>query len=253
MDEAAGLLRCSGFYQAEAPATDVEFKTVTQSMTFKKGLGLPGRVWATGRPAWIPNVQEDSNFPRAPYAARAGLHAAFAIPIISSGRIVGVLEFFRKDSLPIDQSLLESMRVLGMHLGQFLDRKTMENEKAKIEAQFIQSQKMEAVGRLAGGVAHDFNNLLTAISGYSELLMRSLDPNDPRCADVEEIKKAGVRAASLTRQLLVFSRKQVMQLKILDLNSIATDTQKMLARLIGEDIELTMILSPTSAVNIEKR
>ncbi|TMQ29599.1 MAG: PAS domain S-box protein, partial [Planctomycetota bacterium] len=112
------------------------------------------------------------------------------------------------------------------------------------QEQFRQSQKMEAVGRLAGGVAHDFNNLLTIITGYGELVLAGLAPDDPAHQLVTEIKRAGDRAASLTRQLLIFSRQQVLEPKVLDLNALISDTDKMLRRLIGEDVKLTCVLSP---------
>jgi len=106
------------------------------------------------------------------------------------------------------------------------------------EKQLVQSQKLEAVGRLAGGISHDFNNLLTVILGYSDIMKRNLQPGDRLRRNVDEIIKASERAASLTRQLLAFSRKQVMQPKVFDLDTVVSDLEKMLRRMIGEDIEL---------------
>ena len=117
-------------------------------------------------------------------------------------------------------------------------------EQEALEQQFRQAQKMEAVGRLAGGVAHDFNNLLNVILGYSDLLDENLAADDPAHRKLAQIHKAGQSAAGLTRQLLAFSRQQVLQLSILDLNAIVTDTEKMLRRLIGEDVEVVTVLGP---------
>jgi two-component system cell cycle sensor histidine kinase/response regulator CckA len=119
-------------------------------------------------------------------------------------------------------------------------------EKRALENQFRQAQKMEAVGRLAGGVAHDFNNLLTVIMAYTEILSADLGPGDERREDLDEILKASKAAASLTRQLLAFSRQQVIEPRLVHLNEILGSSHKMLGRLIGEDIELVSNLSESS-------
>jgi signal transduction histidine kinase/CheY-like chemotaxis protein len=122
-------------------------------------------------------------------------------------------------------------------------RERLEREAALV-TQLQQSQKMEAIGSLAGGVAHDFNNILTAILGYTEMVLARLKPGDAIREDLDAVHKAGEKAASLTRQLLAFSRRQLMQPKVLDLNSIVRELDKMLRRLIGEDVELSTHLAP---------
>lgn len=124
------------------------------------------------------------------------------------------------------------------------DRKRAEEALKASEEKLRQAQKMEAVGRLAGGVAHDFNNLLTAINGFSDLLLMSIGKEDPRRSHLEEIRKAGARAAALTGQLLSFSRKQVLAPRVIDLNEVVKGMETMLRRLIGEDITLITELEP---------
>ena len=118
-------------------------------------------------------------------------------------------------------------------------------ERRHLEQQLLLSQRLEAVGKLSGGIAHDFNNILGVIIGYSEALQQKMGADDPMREAIDEIEKAGQRAAALTQQLLAFSRKQVLEPKVLDLNSIVADVEKMLRRLIGEDVGLEIISSPT--------
>ncbi len=117
-------------------------------------------------------------------------------------------------------------------------------ERKKLEQQFFQAQKMEAIGKLAGGVAHDFNNILTVIQGYSDLLLTKIPEHEPFYREILQIKKAGLRASQLTHQLLAFSRRQVIQPKVVNLNDLIHEIQKMLRRLIGEDIKLVVHLDP---------
>lgn len=124
------------------------------------------------------------------------------------------------------------------------ERRRTEEALRESEDRLRQAQKMEGIGQLAGGMAHDFNNILTAICGYSDLTLRRLPSGHPVRRNVEEIKKAGDRAASLTRQLLAFSRKQILQPKVINLNVVVPEMDKMLRRLIGEDIDLLTVLEP---------
>lgn len=135
---------------------------------------------------------------------------------------------------------------------EFLSIGTDMTDQKKLEEQLRQAQKMEAVGRLAGGIAHDFNNLLTAINGYAELILLSLDEKDPIRADLAEIKKAGRRAALLTEQLLAFSRRKIIKTGVLNLNNLIADMETMLRPIIGEDIELKTILDENlRSVNVD--
>jgi two-component system cell cycle sensor histidine kinase/response regulator CckA len=156
------------------------------------------------------------------------------------------LRWRRKDGTPIwlelDARTVRNpdgtVRYFEGFVNDISERKRSEEEKRRLQEQLVQAQKMEAVGQLAGGIAHDFNNLLTAITGYSELLLGELPPEDLRRGHAEEIRKAGERAASLTQQLLAFSRRQVLEPKVLDVNTVVSDIERMLRRLIGEHIEL---------------
>ena len=149
----------------------------------------------------------------------------------------------RKDGALLDVEIASDTLMFAGRLSRLVLARDV-TERKSLEGQFRQAQKMEAVGQLAGGVAHDFNNLLTAISGYGEMLMDDLAPQDPRRQDVDAILAAANRAAALTHQLLAFSRKQVLQPRILNLNEVVANSERLLRRLIGEDVSLTTVLQP---------
>ncbi len=159
-----------------------------------------------------------------------------------TGRVEDQVVWLRKDNTAM-KARLECRRVIEEPHGSPFFEGTVEDlrEKSLLEEQLRQSQKMEAVGRLAGGIAHDFNNLLTIISGYTGMLIDTFSTNDPRRGDAERVKSASERAAALTRQLLAFSRKQVMTPTTLDLNRVVSDLSKILPRLIGEDVDLAFM------------
>ena len=222
-----------------------EFTRATGTRTFRRGEGLPGRIWESGLPIWITDVMIDPNFVRSAEMVQSELHGAFGFPIRIAGEIEGVMEFFSRQVQESDEELLKMMADIGLKIGQFGERTRAEDALRQAETQLRQSQKMEAIGRLAGGVAHDFNNLLTVIRGYSELILARMSPGESSRRDMEEVKKAADRAAGLTRQLLAFSRRQIISAKVMNINAVVTNMDSMLRRLIGEDIiELWTDLEP---------
>jgi len=235
VDKATGVLRCIDQWKAPSVQAD-PFTLDTWRRVFTRGEGLPGRIWAGGKSAWVTDVTVDVNFPRVAQARQVGFHGAFGLPILVGNEIEGVIEFFSRQVRQPDDELLRMVEDIGLKIGQFGERARTEGVLRETEAQLRQAQKMEAVGRLAGGMAHDFNNLLTVIRGYSELLLGRLGSTDDMRKDMEEVKKAADRASGLTRQLLAFSRRQFIAAKVLDLNALVANMDGMLRRLIGEDI-----------------
>ncbi|HET9962765.1 MAG TPA: PAS domain S-box protein, partial [Nitrospiraceae bacterium] len=244
LDRQGNVLRCLELWQSPGLKAD-EFVLATWQHAFGMGAGLPGRIWQSGQPAWIADVVREVNFPRAEAAAKVGLHGAFGFPVRVGTEVEGVIELYRREVRDPDEQLLKMVTDVGLKIGQFGERARAEEALRRTEVQLQQSQKMEAVGRLAGGVAHDFNNMLTVIRGYSELVLSRLAPTDAFRKELEEVKKAADRASGLTGQLLAFSRRQFIAPKVLDINAVIHNMEGMLRRLLGEDIiELCTVLDP---------
>jgi len=372
VDSDNNCLHCTEIW-TRSPAK--EFEKLSRRTVFSPGVGLPGRVWATQKPHWIPDLRADANFPRIAAATTDGIRSGFALPIVHAANVLGVLEFFSSETTEADTSWMQMFESIGGQIGQFMvrvqyqeavqaskhmletvlsnipqgvfwkdrqsrimgcntvvsrafgvaqpqqligktdydlqgvnpaqaanfiqkDREVMTSgqailgiiepvtladgatiwletnkmplrdsqgqvagilgtwqdvtERKSLEEQLRQSQKMEAIGQLAGGVAHDFNNLLTVINGYAEVVMASMPASDPHKALLAEVMRAGNRAAELTGQLLAFSRKSILAPKVLDLNEAIEKSQRMLRRVIGEDVLLvTAFGSPLNRVKVD--
>lgn len=167
------------------------------------------------------------------------------LPLLSDGKTFGALSIYAIEADRFDTEEVKLLRELTNNLAFGITtirtrakHKKAEEEKEKMRSQLLQAQKMEAIGRLAGGIAHDFNNFLTVIIGYTELLLSDSHPDDPRRSDIQDILNAGEAASLITHQLLAFSRRQAIQPHELNINTIVTDTEKMLRHLISEDIKL---------------
>jgi signal transduction histidine kinase len=263
------LLSKDGWLSPSALYLPVESRVgeAAEAARLRAFLAAPQRVadyaWGehlikTGQPLVASPVDLNAVTPEIAEVYRAiGIHSLLVTTMRVRGETIGTLAMFRfhPASPPFDEHDLEMAQALSDHaalaitnarslqsaLRELAERERAEAALRNTEEQLRHAQKMEAVGRLAGGVAHDFNNVLSVILSYSEMLCSDLKAEEPIRADIEEIKKAGLRAADLTRQLLAFSRRQVLEARVLDLNQAVAAMEKMLRRLLGADVELTIL------------
>jgi PAS domain S-box-containing protein len=214
-------------------ATDLTGNVKSWNVAAERIFGWTGDEVIDQRPPFISNTQIEEYREKIESAGRGELIAGFE----RTGRC--------KDGSPVDVAIWAApLRDAAGSVAGIVMAIADTSERKKLEEQLRHSQKMEAVGRLAGGVAHDFNNLLTIINGYGHMMLSSLSAGDRLRSHAEQILKAGNQAAALTTQLLAFSRRQMIQPKQVDLNHIITNLEKMLRRVIGEDIALYTLLSP---------
>ena len=230
VDTETNVLRCHSTWHRSALEVDGLIGE-RRASTYLPSVGLADRVWASGQPEW----NGDST--------ALGRHEALAVPVMGTATL-GVLVCLSWAPRLHDEAMVELTKNAANRIGQHMEHQQSVATLQESEAQVRQLQRLDAVGRLAGGVAHDFNNLLTVILGRTYLLRAKV--NDQRHPDLEVIQQAAERAAALTKQLLAFSRKQILEPQVLDLNDVIAGMLKMLTRLIGEDIEL--IFRPGSAL-----
>ena len=221
-----------------------KFRLHSERYTFPQGIGLPGRVWQSKKPEWVGDVNINGTvYLRTVAAMEVGLRAGLGVPITDDGNVLVVLVFYKSVPSAEDEQQVNLITAVSAQLGNLIQRKHAEEERVKLEAQLRHIQKLEAIGQLAGGVAHDFNNLLTAIIGNATLLQMKMDRDSKLFSYAQEILATSERGANLTKGLLAFSRKQAIDVKPVGLNNIIKSIEKLITRLIGEDIELKVKLS----------
>ena len=217
------------------------------------GESLSGTVAATGEPLIVSDAARDLRMAPAHREAfrRGGYKAFLGVPLILGPQVLGVLSVrtrrergFSLEDLALAMAFAAQAAIALENSRLYQETQRAYEELSRTQEQLTQARKMEAVGRLAGGIAHDFNNLLTVMIGRSQLLLRRLGAQDPVRRDIELMEQTADRAADLTRQLLAFSRKQVLQPTVLDLNAVVANMAEMLRRLIGEDIALVTAFDP---------
>jgi two-component system, cell cycle sensor histidine kinase and response regulator CckA len=210
-----------------------------KGMRFPMSACISGWAMLNARAAVIEDIYADARIPADAYRPTFVKSLAM-VPIRTSAPIGAIGNYWATRRMPTDSDV-RLLQALADSTSIAIENVQTQSTLLRTELQLQHAQKMEAVGRLAGGVAHDFNNVLSVILGYTSMIQEDLTPGEPLRADIDEIKLAGERAAQLTRQLLAFSRHQALETKVLDLNQVVSGMENMLRRLLGADVELTML------------
>ena len=221
LDREAGLLHCVEVWHKES-VEDSQFEAASRESTFTPGIGLPGRVWSSHEPAYIPDVVHDANFPRAPIAAREGLHAAFAFPILLGGEVLGVIEFFSHEIRQPDQELLNMMATLGSQMGQFIERKRAEDALHHAQAELAHVTRVATLGEMTASIAHEINQPLTAVIANANASLRWLAAATPNLDEargaVGRIVRDGNRAGEVIARIRALVQKTDTEKVRLDIN-----------------------------------
>ncbi|MEH2482405.1 PAS domain S-box-containing protein [Nitrobacteraceae bacterium AZCC 2146] len=210
VDREAEALRCVELWH-KASIEVPEFERVSREFTFVPGLGLPGRVWSSLEPEYVPDVVPDENFPRGPIAEREGLHAAFGFPILLGGEVLGVIEFFSREIRQPDQELLNMLATIGSQIGQFIERKRAEQAFRKAQLELAHANRVAMMGQLTTTIAHEVNQPITAVITYALAARRWLSAEPPNFREVDEalslIVKEGNRAGEVVGRIRALVKK----------------------------------------------
>jgi signal transduction histidine kinase len=224
VDREAQALRCVELWH-QASIKVPEFERASREFTFVPGLGLPGRVWSSLEPEYIPDVVPDQNFPRASIAEREGLHAAFGFPILLGGELLGVIEFFSREIGQPDQELLDMLATIGSQIGQFIERMRAEEALREAQAELGRVARLTTMGELTASIAHEINQPLGAMVNDATacvnwLAAQNLEEARQSAAMVIE---AGHRAADIFGRIRALARKTPPEKNLLDLNDTIRD------------------------------
>jgi signal transduction histidine kinase len=271
VDREAEALRCVELWH-KASIEVPEFERVSREYTFVAGLGLPGRVWSSLEPKYIPDVVPDENFPRASIAEREGLHAAFGFPILLGGEVLGVIEFFSREIRQPDQELLNMLATIGSQIGQFIERRRAEAEARASERRYREVQlelahanRVATMGQLTSSIAHEVNQPITAAVTYASAARRWLSAKPPNFHEVDDalslIVKEGNRAGEVVGRIRTLIKKAPARKNAVEINdailevialtrteaannsvSVRTQLAEGLPRVQGDRVQLQQVL-----------
>ncbi|MBI4525546.1 MAG: MASE1 domain-containing protein [Deltaproteobacteria bacterium] len=249
VDPELKALRCIETWRV--PSKDFsEFEAISRRRTFLPGIGLPGRIWETGEPAWILDVAKDNNFPRAPFAVRENLHGAFGFPLRLGREVLGVMEFFSHEIRSPDEELLKMVEAIGSEIGQFIERlraeealreseRKLREQAEELERQLIASGRLVSLGEITASMAHEFNNPLGIILGFTQEMLSEIESSNPNYRWLKIIEEESKRCRKIIRDLLDYARPLGGEPRLTDLEELVDKTADLIQnRLYQQNVNL---------------